>query len=146
VVAVAAIVTIAAVFVAFATVAIVAIVATALVDAVVATPLLGRTEGVLLIRGTSDSSDPSSPARSTEWMYIHTSAASPWESSESSDDIGGEARASDPSDSEETSSSEYSEFPKSSEGGLGSRFYLSPARWGEPRPLLPLAMVGWRRG
>jgi hypothetical protein len=38
-------------------------------------------------------------------MYIHTSAAIPWESSESSDDVGGEARASDPSDSEETSSS-----------------------------------------
>jgi hypothetical protein len=38
---------------------------------------------------------------------------------------------SDPSDLEETSSSEYSESPKSSEGGLGSRFRLSPAWRGE---------------
>jgi hypothetical protein len=42
-------------------------------------------------------------------------------------------------------SSEYSESPKSSEGGLGGRFRLSPARRVEPRPLLPLPMVGWRR-
>jgi hypothetical protein len=53
---------------------------------------------------------------------------------------------SDPSDSKETSSSEYSESPKSSEGGLGSRFRLSPVWRGEPRPPLPLPMVGWRRG
>jgi hypothetical protein len=55
-----------------------------------------------------------------------------------------QALPSDPSDLEETSF-DYSESPKSSEGGLGARFRLSPARRGEPRPLLPLPMVGWRR-
>ena len=39
----------------------------------------------------SDSSEPSSPKRSTARMYVHTSAAIPWESSESSHDTGGEA-------------------------------------------------------
>jgi hypothetical protein len=38
---------------------------------------------------TSDSSKPSSPARSTDRMYVHISAAIPWESSESLDDAGG---------------------------------------------------------
>jgi hypothetical protein len=66
------------------------------------------------------------------------------ESSESSDDAGGEAEADDRSDSEEPSS-EYSESPKSSEGGLGARLRLPPARRGKPLPLLPLPMVGWRR-
>jgi hypothetical protein len=50
----------------------------------------------------------------------------PWESSESSDDAGGETGAGDPSDSEENSSSEYSESPKSSDGGVGSRLRLLP--------------------
>ena len=59
-------------------------------------------------------------------MYVHTSAAIPWESSESSDDARGEAWTGDPSDSEENSSSEYSESPKSSEGGVGSGFRLLP--------------------
>jgi hypothetical protein len=45
-------------------------------------------------------------------------------SSESSDDAGGETGAGDPSDSEENSSSEYSESPKSSDGGVGSRLRL----------------------
>jgi hypothetical protein len=56
--------------------------------------------------------------------YVQTSAAIPWESSESSDDAGGETGAGDPSDSEENSSSEYSESPKSSDGGVGSRLRL----------------------
>jgi hypothetical protein len=34
--------------------------------------------------------------------------------------------AGDPSDSEENSSSEYSESPKSSDGGVGSRLRLVP--------------------
>jgi hypothetical protein len=50
----------------------------------------------------------------------------PWESSEPSDDTEGEAGAGEPSNSEENSSSEYSESPKSSEGGVGSRLRLSP--------------------
>jgi hypothetical protein len=41
---------------------------------------------------TSDSSEPSSLARSTDRMYVHTSSAIPWESSESSDDAGGKRR------------------------------------------------------
>jgi hypothetical protein len=58
------------------------------------------------------------------------------ESSESSDDVGGEARASDRSDLEEASS-EYSESLKSSEGGLEARLRFPPARRGKPLPLLP---------
>jgi hypothetical protein len=57
-------------------------------------------------------------------MYVQTSAAIPWESSESSDDAGGETGVGDPSDSEENSSSEYYESPKSSDGGVGSRLRL----------------------
>jgi hypothetical protein len=53
----------------------------------------------------------------------------------------GEARTSEPSDSEENSSSEYSESPKSSEGGVGSRFRLSPEWCEELPPLLLLPMV-----
>jgi hypothetical protein len=45
---------------------------------------------------TSDSSDPLSPARSTKHMYVQTSAANPWESSESSNDVGGEAASAIP--------------------------------------------------
>jgi hypothetical protein len=66
------------------------------------------------------------------------------ESTESSDDAGGEARAGERSDSEDTSS-EYSESPKSSEGGLGARLRLLSPRRGQPRSLLPLPMVVWRR-
>jgi hypothetical protein len=50
-----------------------------------------------------------------------------------------------PSDSEENYSSEYSESPKSSEGGLGSRFRLSPEWCDELPPVLFLPMVGWKR-
>jgi hypothetical protein len=63
------------------------------------------------------------------------------ESSESSDDARGEVGAGKRSDSEEASS-EYSESSKSSEGGLGARLLLPSARRGQPRPLLPLPMVG----
>jgi hypothetical protein len=63
------------------------------------------------------------------------------ESSESSDDAGGEARAGERSDSKEASS-EYSESPKSSEGGLGARLRLPLARRGQPRPL-PASTHGW---
>ena len=59
-------------------------------------------------------------------MYVQTSAAIPWESSESSDDVEGETGAGDPSDSLENSSSEYSESPKSPDGGVGSRLRLLP--------------------
>jgi hypothetical protein len=41
---------------------------------------------------TSDSSEPSSSACSTDQMYVHTSSAIPWESSESSDDARGKHR------------------------------------------------------
>jgi hypothetical protein len=74
-------------------------------------------------------------------MYVHTSAAIPWESSESSDDARGEVYTSDPSDSEENSSFEYSESLKSSEGGVGSRFRLSPEWCDELPPFLLLPMV-----
>jgi hypothetical protein len=57
-------------------------------------------------------------------MYVQTSAASPWESSESSDDSRRGMGAGDPSDSEENSSSEYYESPNSSDGGVGSRLRL----------------------
>jgi hypothetical protein len=66
------------------------------------------------------------------------------ESSESSDDDGGEARVGERSDSEDTSS-KYSESPKSSEGGLRAHLHLLSPRQGQPRPLLRLAMVCWRR-
>jgi len=46
-----------------------------------------------------------------------------------------------PSDLEENSSSEYSESPKSSEGGVGSRFRLSPEWCDELPPFLLLPMV-----
>jgi hypothetical protein len=61
---------------------------------------------------------------------------------------GGETGAGDPSNSEENSSSEYSELPKSSEGGVGSRLRLSPERGEEPLPFLLLLMVAveGRRG
>jgi hypothetical protein len=74
-------------------------------------------------------------------MYVHTSAAIPWESSESSDDAGGEAWTGDPSDSEENSSYEYSKSSKSSEGGVGSRFRLSLEWCEELPPFLLLPMV-----
>jgi hypothetical protein len=66
---------------------------------------------------------------------------SPMESSESSDDTRGEAGAGERSDSEEASF-EYSESPKSSEGGLGARLCLPSVRRGQPLPLLPLPH-GW---
>jgi hypothetical protein len=65
----------------------------------------------------------------------------PWESSELSDNAGGEAWTGEPLDSEENSSSEYSESPKSSEGGVGSRFRLSPEWCEELPPFLLLPMV-----
>jgi hypothetical protein len=61
------------------------------------------------------------------------------ESSESSEDAMGDAGAGERSYSEETSS-EYSESPKSSEGGLGGgggRLRFLSARW---RPLLPFLL------
>jgi hypothetical protein len=79
-----------------------------------------------------------------ERQYAQTAVESPMESSESSDDAGGEVGAGERSDSEDASS-EYSESPKSSEGGLGARLRLLSARRGQPRPLLPLPMVGWRK-
>jgi hypothetical protein len=54
---------------------------------------------------------------------------------------GGETGAGDPSNSKENSSSEYSELPKSSEGGVGSRLLLSPERGEELLPFLLLPMV-----
>jgi hypothetical protein len=42
---------------------------------------------------------------------------------------------------EENSSSEYSESPKSSEGGVGSRLRLSPEWCEEPLPFLLLPIV-----
>jgi hypothetical protein len=117
----------AAIVVAFAAVIVVAVVAIALVIAVVAALLLGRVEGVLLIRGDIRLIRPLEPGVLDRADVRSHLSSSPWESSESSDDVEGEARASDPSNSEETSSSEYSESPKSSEGGLGSHFHLSSA-------------------
>jgi hypothetical protein len=58
------------------------------------------------------------------------------ESSESSDDPTGDAGVGDRSYSEEASS-EYSESPKSSKGGLGGRLSLPSMRRGQPLPLLP---------
>jgi hypothetical protein len=55
----------------------------------------------------------------------------------------GYAGAGDRSYSEEASS-EYSESPKSSEGGLGGRLRLPSACRGQPLPLLPLPMVWWK--
>ncbi|MGZ7287414.1 hypothetical protein ACXWQ3_09515, partial [Streptococcus pyogenes] len=61
------------------------------------------------------------------------------------DDVKGEARVSDFSDSEEIFFSEYSESPKFSEAGFGFRFFLLPVWRGELRFFLFLFMVGWRR-
>jgi hypothetical protein len=62
------------------------------------------------------------------------------ESSESSDDATGDAGAGDRSYSEETSS-EYSDSPKSSEGGLRGRLCFPSAQQGHSLLLLPLPMV-----
>jgi hypothetical protein len=78
-----------------------------------------------------------------ERQYAQATVDSPMESSKSSDDAIGEAGAGDRSYSEEASS-EYSELPKSSEGGLGARLRLPSVRRGKPLPLLPLPMVVWR--
>jgi hypothetical protein len=61
-----------------------------------------------------------------ERQYARAAVESPMESSESSDDDGGEARAGERFDSEDT-------------------LHLLSPRQGQPRPLLPLAMVCWRR-
>jgi hypothetical protein len=63
--------------------------------------------------------------------------------SESSDDATREAGVGDRSYSEEASS-EYSESPKTSEGGHGACLCLASARRGQLLPLLPLPMVGWK--
>jgi hypothetical protein len=59
-------------------------------------PSLDELEEFSSSKETSDSSEPSSPACSTDRMYVHTSAAIPWESSESSDDAGGKHRPGTP--------------------------------------------------
>jgi hypothetical protein len=52
-----------------------------------------------------------------DWAYARSATDNPMESSESSDDATGDTGAGERSYSEETSS-KYSEYPKSSEGGL----------------------------
>jgi hypothetical protein len=75
-----------------------------------------------------------------EHQYAQATMDSPMESFESSNDAGGEAGAGDQSYSEEAFS-EYSESPKSSEGGLEARLRLPSTRRGKP---LPLPIVGWK--
>jgi hypothetical protein len=62
------------------------------------------------------------------------------ESSESSDDATGDAGAGHRSYLEEASS-DYSESPKSSEGGLGGHLRFPLAWRDHPLPLLPLPMI-----
>jgi hypothetical protein len=111
------------------------------VSAIAAAALLGRVQGVLLIRGVLwliralepgalDGPDVSLDLRDNPLgvIWIITRRR-------------GEVGAGEPSDSEENSSSEYSELLKSSEGGVGSRLRLSPERGEELLPFLFLPMV-----
>jgi hypothetical protein len=85
----------------------------------------------------SPTNRPTHRARRAQWIAstLGPRWTTPW-SRPSPRDTG----ASDRSYSKETSS-EYSESPKSSEGGLGGRLRLLSARRGHPLPLLPLPMV-----
>jgi hypothetical protein len=77
-------------------------------------------------RPRSTPTHPSPRARSARWPECKS--RSPRQSPESRlshrTTLGGETGARDPSDSEENSSSEYSESPKSSDGGVDSRLRL----------------------
>jgi hypothetical protein len=95
-----------------------------IVPAIAAAALLGRVRRVLLVRGVLRLIRALEPGALDSPDISPDLRGKPWESSESSDDAGGETGAGDPSDSEENSSSEYSELPKSSDGGVGSRLRL----------------------
>jgi hypothetical protein len=142
-VAAVAVATLAAAVTALAAVAATVTVASVVV-AVTAAALLGRVGGVLLVRGVLwliRALEPGALDGPDVSSYLRDD---PLESSESLDDAGGKVGAGEPSDSEENSSSEYSESPKSSEGGVGSHLRLSPEWCEEPPPFLLLPMVEWK--